>query len=379
MTKITFFLWLPIADNMIEEIREKLKARGAQFSDNIAHPELEYKIALTPDAEALTICGHYSNQGWTRHSLEMPEYLDNDNNFHGRVSTLVAELARRTLTLLFASAPLAVKNKLAVLHEGIVARDTFEHILFESSIDSPAQSLMGQLQLAVVYTTNLQLFRSLSADDTALTRDPVQQQSVALALPKTRRTVCVLVDDIEKLTPEGVEAYCCLHIMANYSKRVIDVLKATREHVVPLRRQVAIALQKNTRENSELLVRVKRYLTYVHIKLPVIDKIATHLATVTGQTGALMTMINRLDKVESYGWLPFYKAMNQRRSFPKDWLDTPPRLSQALNSDRSRMTSLSQENSDELQVLSSEVTHVLETTHLSEIVQLLLKQASVSN
>ena len=169
--------------------------------------------------------------------------------------------------------------------------------------------------------------------------------------------------------------YCALIIFQRSVSHVIEILKGARDHVIPLRREVAIALQRNTEEHFGFFNWVKKYMTYANIKLPVIFKVINHLMAARRSSqfkAKIQTLFKIVHKLEQYPIIRSLQALPDHKSF--DWVTLSDKITEdtgeltedtGLPEQSSRMARLYDEDNAELRILSSELSQVLPVNSVS--------------
>jgi hypothetical protein len=283
MLRLSVYHWLPIADNMLPEIEQALIQQTKYKINNIrpVPDAVLYDVKFHFAQGSLTIKGKINQRGFSQNVIAIPEI--SNRTLSGALETIIPQIRAFLVDLLFDIVPQAVKNKLAVLYEGIVSFQEFEANIFEPLIDNPAKAFLYEYQFMV-----LLIGKEKWCDIEAGFDVPSIDLEVKPSLEKERAIVnhkanCVLFysdlfHDQEQQELDGiVYKYCALITYLRFVSRVVFILKEVRDHVIPLRRQLTVALQKNTEEYFSLLTRMKKYLTYVNIKLPVVQKVLNHL------------------------------------------------------------------------------------------------------
>jgi len=374
--RISIYHWLPLAENMLPDIaRHAREIPVYRVQDLQLVPDaVEYRsdFPITRNSQPLTVLpfrGKIDGEGFCQHVAELapiPEL-----SLSAALSAAVPTFRDFLAQFLFDLAPAAIRNKLAVLQEGIVSYSHFYYAEpFKPTIDDPAKAFLAKHHLAIIVL-----------DDThaADLKSGLVVPALNLRVPATA-TPCVSVNDShnsllffgvdyhdeEKQLLDGLfHKLACLMNLADVGGRVISILKDTRDHVVPLRRQLAISLQRNTEEHFALLTEMKKYLTYANVKLPVVQKVLNHLSDTRG-SGQFKPIGELFSKKEKTNHFKTIAMLNMH----DDQIVKPLALVSRLDEDLTRLKALYEEDERELTVLSNEVSQVLQGSLSSEGVHL---------
>ncbi len=373
MIRIAVYHWLPIADNMLPEIeRELRKDHSGRIKDvTVDQDSVSYMLTFnfTRDGRpsgCFPMRGKINQRGFAQHILNVAPIPG--ISLSAMLNEMVPAARDFLADLLFEIAPLAVRNKLAVLHEGIVSFQQFHASVFEPRIDSSAKSFLLNYNLVAVMLDNQQteaMQAGFEISDLKIIVPASNAPTRAIANPEG---TCVLFYSTEyhpdelSILDSVIYKFGALATYVRFVARVIVILKETRDHVIPLRRQLAIALQRNTEEHFLSLTQMKKYLTYVNIKLPVVQKVLNHLnaARFSDQFAAKVATFDEPSKIYAY---PAIRAVETSRLQPHHMI-------LKIEEDSKRLQALYDEDLKEINVLSNELSQVLEGSLLSESVQI---------
>ena len=146
--QVSIYHWLPIADNMLPDIL--LNLRNSSLPCKVLNP-LHRTDAITYSAQfsfrgaIYPLHGKINQHGSPQIVLELPTV--SGMPLTAMLNEAIPDLRLQVARLLFAMVPLAVRNKLAVLFEGIVSFQSFESNVFAPPIDAPAMKLLEENHL----------------------------------------------------------------------------------------------------------------------------------------------------------------------------------------------------------------------------------------
>jgi hypothetical protein len=199
------------------------------------------------------------------------------------LNDIVPQFQSHVVSLLINACPFAVRNKFSVILEGIVSFQDFEAVKFEPLIAPFATaSLKKHSFLSILIDSEYQKDIETGFDVPTLGLNVLATKKATTVVTNEQRN-CFLFFSTNYSKDElyqfdgAIYKYFALLAFSSFITRVIDILKSTRDHIVPLRRRLSIALQRRTEEYLDTLNRTKKYLTYVNIKLPVVYKVINHL------------------------------------------------------------------------------------------------------
>jgi hypothetical protein len=144
-----------------------------------------------------------------------------------------------------------------------------------------------------------------------------------------------------------------------------------------VRRRLAIALQQNTDDHYDELTYIKKFLTYVNVKLPVIDKVLRHICALSEDT-SVAGRLKQFADAATQARFESVMALKQARTDNHHSMLLPMELCDQLTALFQRLPKLYDENSKEVAVVSDELSRVLEGTMLSANVGLLTRQVDTA-
>src|ERR671932_589617 len=124
MIRIAIYHWLPIADNMMPEIEASLKAMPSDSITDLMvdHDAITYKVLFTLSGEGrgtgcFPVRGKINQRGFSQHILNLAPIagMPLGAMLNEIVPALQAFLAEHLASIV----PMGVRNKCAVLREGI--------------------------------------------------------------------------------------------------------------------------------------------------------------------------------------------------------------------------------------------------------------------
>lgn len=372
MIRISIYHWLPIADNMLSEIEKNLRAlpltrvndiemeRDAVSFNTVFQFRRDFRsVAVFP------IHGKISHRGFCQHVLNVAPIPGLPLN--ALLNELVPELKREIAELIFVLAPEAVRTKLAILETGITPFQQFQSITLDPPMDHPARAFLT------------------SSPVTAIALDEFQADSMrwGFAIPALDLKIPARDTDSATYTNDCGDCflfysnvyhpdewaihdsvlykYCAIVLYARFLEHTISILKQTRDHMIPLRRRLASALQGNITEYFEALTQIKRYLSYVNIKLPLVQKVI-HQLQVTRESETFVATIATFDEPAKVFGYPAIRSIDD--SF---W--QPHYLIEKVEHESESVQAIFDEDVQEIQIISAELSQVLEGSLLSEQLQ----------
>lgn len=372
--RFSCYLWLPIADNMLPEIRSKLESDKPCGAGEVR--EEEDAIAFTAsvpivDGERVIgefpVQGRISNRGFTQHVLYVAPTSD---ELIPRLISSVAQNFREFMSeFLYEVVPLSVRNKVAVLQEGILSQERFRSERFERSIElSSKRFLREHLILTVMLDSSHRavLESGFRISEIELSVDPHVHIDGVLSITNDRQDTLLLYSPqyTESEAPQfngAVYQLCALVTYSEFLARTVEILKQTRDHVIPLRRKMSIYLQRNTEEYFDELTEMKKYLSYVDVKLPVVQKIMNHLMAANDEGGHLEAIVGLFKSPRWRETSPNLSELTSRRFLPRLAI-------KRVDESFIRIEDLFVEDQAEIGILSNEMSQVLEGNMTSEIV-----------
>ena len=372
MIRISVYHWLPIADNMLFEIEKRLHALAPhQLNDiEIERDAVTYHTTFKFGRDFRSVAvfplpGKINQRGFCQHVLTIAPIPGVPLN--ALLNDLVPELVRSVGDLLYAIAPDSVRNKLAILNTGVAPFQLFQSTTLDPPLDQAVRSFLTQNQVTAILLDersvdfvragftipNIHLnVKPFSGDAGAFTSD--FGNNILFYASEFSPDEWSTHDSI-------IYKYCALVLYSRTLDNAISLVRQARDHVIPLRRRIVLALQGNVAEHLDTLTHMKRYLMYVNIKLPVIQKVIHHLqATRKSQTFA--AKIASFDEpIKVFGY-PTIRTI-------ENTLWQPPYLIGKIDDESKRIDTVFDEEIEEIQIISAELSQMLEGSLLSEQLQ----------
>lgn len=278
MNNISVYHWIPIADNMLPEIQASLQ-HSASSRVIIEEQENRGGVVYEVDFDVYIIHGGIYPNGFICHRLSLPEISPHE--LTRTLDNLISQLKSFVASLIYNIIPLVVRNKLAVLQEGIVSFENFLGTDFNVDVEQSAKLFLNK---CCVVTTILEKSQ-FSAMETGF-----NLPSVNLRVPPRSTSDCVLSNNEEntllcytaRISSEDNQTF--YEIIYRLSEiigfhqcvmRLLLILKSMEKYVFPLRRELVNALPR-AEERYIPFEQFKKYLTYIGIKLPVLLKVLNH-------------------------------------------------------------------------------------------------------
>jgi hypothetical protein len=380
MFRVSIYHWLPLADNMLPDIEGNLIRKENTVVTQTAEGSsdaVEYKancnlVYRDSVIGQLDIKGKINQRGFTQHVCELEPI--SGLTLGGIIGLLVPQLRTFTAEILYEIVPISVRNKLAVLHEGIKSFQEFESEKFDPLIDTPAKAFLGRYHvIAILLDSQYQPYREamrIGLSVSSLLLDVPHSTESCTAISQDELCFLFYSDELTEgekhLLDSVIYKYFALLNFMRFVAYVIVILKDVRDHVIPLRRELVIKLQRNTEEHFVWLTRLKKYLSYVNIKLPVIQKVWNHLnaAYKSDQFTAKVATFNDPAKISRY------VAIRQIRLSKIQ----PLNIISKITEDYGRLQALYDEDIKEIDVISEELSEVLEGSLLAQNVQILTRE-----
>lgn len=380
MLRVFAYHWLPMADNMLLEssnfvegsieqgIRDSKHVNSA--SVNIDIDAISYEIlfpldSLERNSVNLKIQGRINLRGFCQHTLIVNSPPDSVANWLNKIVPQYCDFLR---DFLIDIVPYTVKNNAAVLYERMADFKRFNSNPFETSIDNAAQEYFSE-QKFVIISVNKIIAQTL--EGTALTalgiglNESIVLDKDILPLISTDRKILLFISDSfvkeEQTIHDGI--YYKFGAVVTFTQTtllVIDILRETRSHVPPLRRELAIALQPSSaiEEDFTPFTRISRYLGYVNIKLPVIKTVRGYLTRVYG-SDEFKAKIDTFSSVHKYQSFPSLSAISL-------YTLQPVNLVKRLDDAYKRLDEFLSEEKEELGIVSDEIERHLNIALASE-------------
>lgn len=381
MIRISLYHWLPIADNILSEIEQQLRAMPLSHVNEIEVErdavsfmtvfQFRRDFRLIAD---FPVRGKINERGFCQHVLNIAPIPGVPIN--ALLNELVPELKGTIAELLYAVSPEAVRNKLAILQVGITPFQKFQSITLDPPIADAAREFLINSPVSAIALDEFQsdtMRAGFNLPALMLNVPPCDTDSAAYSNEKGE---CFLFYSTvyhpdEWATHDSVlYKYCALVLYVRFLAHTISILKDTRDHIFPLRRRVARALQSGVAEHFDALNQIKRYLSYVNIKLPLIQKVIHNLqATRASETfAAKLATFDEPVKVFNY---PAIRSIEQTA-----W--QPHSLLEKIDREVERLQALFDEDLEEIQIVSTELSQVLQGSFLSEQLQVSMQSLDAS-
>ena len=160
MTKIAVYHWLPIAANQRIEIQSAIKAGATGgvrlVDDSSSDGDIRYDFNLSVKVSGdrisdVLVSGCINERGFAAHTTTLGFEAHGGLASHAtRVDLAVEALSAAVSELLYALLPVASRNELAVLEEGIVGFGLFPSYPFSDTTARPAMDHLARAPLFVV-------------------------------------------------------------------------------------------------------------------------------------------------------------------------------------------------------------------------------------
>ncbi len=373
MIRISIYHWLPIADTVLAEIEKRLRAlpptrisqveveRDAVSYFTVFHFSRDFRShAVFP------IHGKINQRGFCQHVLNIAPLPGVQLN--SLLNEIVPAFRQQIAGLLYVLAPDAVRNKLAILQARITPFQQFQSVTLDPPLEDAVRELLYNLQVTAIMLdqTHADVMRAgFAIPDLAIQVDGHNADSSACA---NENGDCFLFYSNEYHPDEWathdsvIYKYCALVLYVRFLDHTISLLKETRDYLFAPRRRLAFALQGNLSEHFEMLTQIKRYLTYVNIKLPMVQKVILHLQT-TREAETFAAKIATFDEPANVYSYPALRNIETT-------LWQPHYLIERITHDADHLQELFDEDAQEIQIISSEISQVLEGSLLSEHLQI---------
>lgn len=439
MIGIGIFHWLPLAENMFPEIETALSKIERDSTDkqhtftmsyeSDIHPEKRYSCSIAnvkftagdgityeidwhTELGALHALGKINHIGFSQHITTIP--VGETQNLQAVLDEGVQKFTALVSFLLIEILPIAAQNKIAVLVEGIVSRQEFEAGPISIDFVPSARQFLERYRIATFHVGNQHKESAaklnlpfLKLNTSAQRRGPrsafnqtiTQLIAVSEKAPKFLHpsnfffynsnyhfdgdATVIDIDDV-------FFQYCALIIFSECLFLSINILKAVRDHVTPVRRELVVNLRQNTEDYFPLLTKIKKYLTYVDVKIPVIGKIKNHIQAIAGLDNSKFA--NRSGSTDENAY--FINNVVERIADSEAFVETidfalivdslkldalsPTNLINRITLSAGRLVELYNEEEKEVDVLSNELTQVLEGSLLNESVKISARELDIS-
>lgn len=381
MIRISLYHWLPIADNILSDIEQQLRALPLSHVNEIEveRDAVSYMTVFQFRRDFRTVAdfplrGKINQRGFCQHVLNIAPIPGMPLN--ALLNELVPEVRRTIAELLYAVAPESVRNKLAILEVGITPFQQFQSTTLDPPIAQAARTFLYDSQVTAIALDDFQsdaMRAGFNLPALMLNIPPCESDSAAYTNEKgeTFLFYSTIYHPDEWATHDSVlYKYCALVLYVRFVDRTISMLKDTRDHIFPPRRRLALALQSNISEHFDALTQIKRYLSYVNIKLPLLQKVI-HDLQATRMTETFVAKLATFDEpVKVYNY-PAIRSIEETI-----WL--PHVLIEKIDREPRRLQALFDEDLKEIQIVSTELSEVLEGSLLSESLQVSLRTLDAS-
>lgn len=369
MIRLSIYHWLPIADNVLPEIENRLRAFP---STRVSEVEIERDAVsyitvfeFRRDFRSLAVFpvyGKINQRGFCQHVLNIAPI--SDLPVHSLLNEVVPALRRELAEFLFVLVPDAMRNRLAILEARITPFSQFQSISLDAPMDQAARTFLCSSQVTSILLDDSHqgaVRAGFCVPDLELDVNPSRAGAAAF---NNKSGDCFLFyagayHPDEWATHDSViYKYCALVLYVRFLDQTISILKQTRDYVVPLRRRLASALQGNINEHFDGLAQVKRYLTYVNIKLPLVQKVI-HQLNATRESETFTAKVATFNEPANVFTYPALRSIEQT-------LWQPHHLIEKIQQEAARVQALFDEDIQEIQIVSYELSQVLEGSLLSE-------------
>lgn len=380
MLRICLYHWIPLADNMLPDIAKSLQLRQqARIVENTVE-HVVYSAPLDTGIDNLgkvQVKGKINSRGFSQLIVDVPP--PKNMSLGPVIESLLPSFQKTIAEFIFEILPYAVRNKTGVMEESIVSFQRFESKVFETFVDNLSKKFLSTYRVIAIvvdksYEQDVQAGFIVDNEETQITiTNPLGGNYVTCN--KAEDVFFFYATDFpleeQKEFESVIYKYCALVVYAHFVERVVDILKDVRDHIIPLRRQLAIALQRNTEEHFSWMTRVKKYLTYIKIKLPIIQRVKNHLfsASKTGVKPKLELFQNAAG-IQGFPSLVSTQLLHIRMK-P---LDIGGIIEEAL----ARLDNLYSEAASENDVLSNELSLVLQGSLQAEHVLITTRELDAS-
>lgn len=372
MIRISVYHWLPIADNMLVEIEKRLRALTPyQVTDIETERDavtFHTTFKFSRDGRSVAVFplhGKINQRGFGQHVIMIAPIPGVALN--ALLNEIVPELVQSVGDLLYSIAPESVRNKLAILNAGITPFQQFQSSTLEPPLEQAVRSFLSHNQVTAILLDErcVDLVRAgFSIPNIDLHVKPYDREAGAFTSESGNTILFYATEfspDEKTIHDSIIYKYCALVLYSRTLDNAISLVRQARDHIIPLRRRLVLALQGNITEHFDSLTHMKRYLTYVNIKLPVIQKVIHHLQA-THNTQTFAAKIASFDEpIKVFGY-PTIRTIEST-------LWQPPYLIGKINDETRRIDTVFDEEIQEIQIVSNELSQMLEGSLLTEQLQ----------
>ncbi len=372
MIRISVYHWLPVAENMLFEIENHLRALAPHEVNDIEMERdavtFHTTFKFSKDFRSVAVFplpGKINQRGFCQHVLTIAPI--HGLALNALLNELVPELVRSVSALLYAVLPDSARSKLAILRAGVAPFQQFQVTTLDPPTEQAAPDLLMRNQVTAILLDERSadyMRAGFSIPNLHLDIKPFQGSAGAFTSELDNNILFFATEytpDEWAIHDSVIYKYCALVLYARTLDYVTLILRQARDHIIPLRRRLALTLQGNVAEQFETLIQIKRYLMYVNIKLPVIQKISHHLrATRHAQT--FMAKLATFDEpIKVFGY-PTIRSI-------ENTIWQPPYLIGKIDDETLRLETQFDQEIGEIQIISDELSQMLESSLLSEQLQ----------
>lgn len=395
--RISIYHWIPMADNMLLKMGgfEEGSIEGNLLNSPHVAPNsvkfdgvssIQYSLLFpidktNPKPTRYSIKGSVNNRGFTQHTLKLDMGME-PNSQVAWLRDNVFWLRQFVGELLFEIVPYSVRNNAAVLYERIVSEAKFEEVLFTPSITAPAQKFFFENSIVIATLNDAHRavleHSSLPALDIdlpieGLSENPAQTVSV---IGKRSNSILFFSDNYDEEEASEFDGllykYAALLIFSRITDLLLSILKETRSYIPPMRRRLAIALQRSDSlvEDFTPFTRISRYLGYISIKLPVIKTMRNYLIRVHGSK-EFKAKLDLFDNPAGYERYETIHSIGDAKMTPRGVISL-------LTDYFLRLEHLFSEDKEEVEIFSEEISRHLNITLSSERARLSARELQAS-
>lgn len=392
MLKISVYHWLPLADNILPEIVANLK--NLPEADSVQNVNLEseylsynFKILVQEEPRTrISIFGNINSRSFSQYVFQIPSIPG--HSLRDTLARYILNIRDKIASHILTIVTRPVQNKLAVLTEGIVSFNEFEATTFDLLIEGAAKKFLIENHITVIQVDSghkddvrsgisipkIQLELEIGNIFTHRTEDETHLTSVSW----DSKTFIFYSETGHFIEDDGrfdnaFFKYAAVLLLELVTARNLKILKLVKDHVIPVRRVLVGALQRNTEDHFGTLTLMKKYLTYVNIKLPVMEKVLGYIKLTIKTHPELYNGVKQTFNVANLN--EFHNLAIIARDLPH--LD-PNMVIKKIEVDFNRLGELFEENEKEIEVLSNEVSQVLQGNLLAQNSQILDRELETS-
>lgn len=391
MLKISIYHWLPLADNILPEIASNLKNLPEHQIQNVnlesEYISYDFEVVLEKEIKSrIPIFSNINSRSFSQHVFELPPFTG--HALRETLSRFILDIQDKIADHLLSIVTRPVQNKLAVLAEGIVSFNEFEATTFSFLTEASAKKFLSEshitlIQVDAAHKEDIRIGFSIPRMKLELKEGNNFTHSSTdksfLTSVNLRNRLFIFYSESGKFVEDDGRfnnaffKYAAILLLGIITGRNLEILKLVKDHVIPLRRGLVGALQKNTEDYFSTMTVMKNYLSYVNIKLPVMEKIQGYLK-LTIETHA--ELYNGIKQTFNVAHLNEFRNIELiARELP--YLD-PNVVVKKIEVDLNRSGDLFEENEKEIEVISNEVSQVLQGNLLAQNAQILDRELETS-